>query len=163
MFFDSLGGACQVHSAATVEVTYLLLPIASIAEAGGPMKVMPASAHFLAKCGFSLNCLYHQRGVPGHRALQVSYKSISRMYALTAPLLCNLYYPVSIKIRRRISEVDSKGGAERMLRTSIWIGVEGSCPYAVLRSCAADTARACQLGLSTGVKLRTVQFLLGWQ
>jgi hypothetical protein len=34
---------------------YLLLPMASIAEAGGPMKVIPASVHFFAKCGFSLS------------------------------------------------------------------------------------------------------------
>lgn len=34
---------------------HLLLPMDSIAFHGGPMKVKPASVHFLAKVGFSLN------------------------------------------------------------------------------------------------------------
>jgi len=34
---------------------YLLLPIASIASHGGPMKTKPASVHFRANVEFSLN------------------------------------------------------------------------------------------------------------
>lgn len=93
---------------------YLLLPIASIAEAGGPMKVIPASVHFFAKCGFSLSftsLAKHSITVDSC----VSYKAVARMYSLAALLFGNLYYPVPIKVCGRITEVNSKRRTEGML------------------------------------------------
>lgn len=78
-------------------VTYLLLPIDSIACHGGPMKVRPASVHFLANVGFSLSYGSCQR-LCTLRFVDAPYKAIARMYTLAALLLCNLYYPVSIEI-----------------------------------------------------------------
>jgi hypothetical protein len=82
---------------------YLLLPIASMACHGGPMKVKPASKHFLAKTGFSLSCPPHQQ--PYVCLGTLSYKSIARVYALAALLLCNLDYPISIKVCRGLPEI----------------------------------------------------------
>ena len=47
-------------------ITYLLLPIDSIACHGGPMNVRPASVHFLANVGFSLSYLPVSL-IPPHR------------------------------------------------------------------------------------------------
>lgn len=115
----------------TICDAYLLLPMASMAEAGGPMKVMPASVHFFAKCGFSLNCTMSANDRLRLRSCW-PYKSIAWMYALATLLFRNLYYPVSIKICGGIAEVNSKGRAKSMLRTSIWISVEGCRSYTVL-------------------------------
>lgn len=86
------------------------------------MKVMPASVHFLANVGFSLNYI----GVsfdPSALAWGCSYKAVSGMYALTALLFRNLYYPVAIQVCRGIPEVDCVGRAQSMLRSGIWVGV----------------------------------------
>jgi hypothetical protein len=97
-----------------IQTADLLLPIASIAKAGGPMKVIPASVHFFAKCGFSLSYVllanYGKQLLSGG-----SYKSISRVYALATLILSNLNYPVSVEICGRVAEVDGKRGAKSML------------------------------------------------
>lgn len=78
------------------------------------MKVIPASVHFFAKCGFSLNC-YSLASAPRYLFCCWSYKSITWVYALTALLFGNLYYPVSIEICGRVAEVNSERRAKSML------------------------------------------------
>jgi len=46
---------CQLNSGICIREACLLLPIASMAFHGGPMKVKPASVHFRANVGFSLS------------------------------------------------------------------------------------------------------------
>lgn len=71
------------------------------------MNVIPASVHFLAKCGFSLSYTL-LAWTPQHLFYYWSYKSVTRMYTLAALLLRNVYYPVAIKIRGRVAEINSK-------------------------------------------------------
>lgn len=61
------------------------------------MKVIPASVHFRANVGFSLSYVY-VTAVSAMKNLATTYKSIARMYALTALVLCNLYYTIAVKI-----------------------------------------------------------------
>jgi hypothetical protein len=89
--------------------SYLLLPMDSMACHGGPMKVRPASVHFLAKVGFSLNCNQVSHDLPLRSGQP--YKAISWMYALTTLLFGNLYYPVPVEICRWVTEIDSVWGA----------------------------------------------------
>lgn len=97
-----------------IQIAHLLLPMASIAEAGGPMKVIPASVHFFAKCGFSLSYVLsanHNK----HLVSGGSYKSIAWMYALASLILSKLNYPVSVEICGRVAEIDGKRRAKSML------------------------------------------------
>jgi len=88
------------------------------------MKIRPASVQFRANVGFSLNC--RQSAYPnGKTCPSAFYKSIAGMYALTALLLSNLYYAISIKICGCISEVYSIRGAQGVLRVGVWVRVEG--------------------------------------
>jgi hypothetical protein len=68
----------------------------SMACHGGPMKVRPASVHFLANVGFSLN--YTMSVFVHGSAYRWAYKAISWMYALTSLFFCNLYYSVTVEI-----------------------------------------------------------------
>ena len=79
------------------------------------MKVIPASVHFFAKCGFSLSCVSLANHCTQLVILGRSYKSITRMYALATLILSNLDYPVSVEICGRVAEVDSKRRAKSML------------------------------------------------
>lgn len=54
-----------------------------------------------------------------------SYKAVARMYALASLLFRDLYYTVSIKICGGVPQVYGVGRAQRMLRSSIWVGKEG--------------------------------------
>jgi hypothetical protein len=78
------------------------------------MKVKPASVHFLANTGFSLNYILVSF-ILTRSLCQDSYKAIPWMYALTSLLLCNLYYSVSIEICGRVTKVHSIRGAQGML------------------------------------------------
>lgn len=44
-----------------------------------------------------------------------TYEAVTRMYALAALLLCNLYYAIAVEICRGVAEVDGIGRAESML------------------------------------------------
>jgi hypothetical protein len=78
------------------------------------MKVNPASVHFLAKVGFSLNWTMSAFITTDNLALG-SYKAVSWMYALTPLLFRDLYYAVSIEICGRVTEVHSVWRAQGML------------------------------------------------
>ena len=54
-----------------------------------------------------------------------SYKAVARVYTLAALLFRDLYYAVSIKICGGVSKVYGVGRAQRVLRSSIWVGKEG--------------------------------------
>ena len=84
----------------------------SIACHGGPIKVSPASVHFLAKVGFSLNW---SQLIICHLMFGGPYKAITWMYALTSLLFCDLDYTVATEICGGFTEIDGVGRAKSML------------------------------------------------
>lgn len=57
-----------------------------------------------------------------------------------AHLLGGLYDFFSIEICSRVSQIYRERGAECVLGLSIWVGVDGSGPDAILRCCPADSS-----------------------
>jgi hypothetical protein len=78
------------------------------------MKVKPASVHFRANVGFSLNCQLVSPIGSTPPAVKL-YKSVAGMNTLATLLLCDLYYAVSIEIRGRVAKVHGIWRAERVL------------------------------------------------
>ena len=71
------------------------------------MNTRPASVHFLAKAEFSLNCQSISNS-PWYETHATTYEAIPWMYACTAMQFSGFNNLISVKISRRIPEVDSK-------------------------------------------------------
>ena len=89
------------------------------------MNTNPASVHFRAKAEFSLSFtkitplahIFHPL------CMNRTHKAISGVYPLTPFFLCNLYNAIPIEVGRDGSQVESKRGAQGMLRFTIWVCV----------------------------------------
>lgn len=107
---------------------------------GGPIKISPASVHFLANAEFSLNYSNFLENVRLATASPPrTYEAITWMYPSATFSLSDIDDSIPVKIGGRIAKIDSILRAQSMLSLRVRVRVDSCGPDTVLGSCPSNT------------------------